>query len=627
MELIIKNLKMNYFSGDIFDDINIEINKGERVGILGENGTGKSTVFKIIYGEEKQVSGDVFIRKGLKIGYLRQIPEKYDDLTVKEVLLEGFGDIYTIENIMRSLEVRMAESQENINELMEIYSKYQIKYESLGAYDVIEKLSKICIGLQISDEKLFMNYSLLSGGEKTTVGLGKLLLEEPDILLLDEPTNHLDIERIEWLEEYLKSYKGGVLIISHDRYFLDRVIDRIYEIKGGTTHRYPGNYSYYLKERVERYNSNLRHYNAQNRKIKQLEEAAKRMREWGKRADNESMFVKAKSIERRIDKMDKIDRPNLDSKGLGLSFDLTDRSGKEVIRVSDFDLRIGNRLLCENIDFIVFFGDKVGIIGPNGCGKSTLIKKIMNTSSENEKIKLGSGVKIGYLEQDIVFENGKLEVLETFKNEFPMPDGEIRNYLARFKFYGNEVFKSVDSLSGGEKVRLKLAVLMKMDINCLILDEPTNHIDIKTKEVLEDAIENFEGTVIFISHDRYFLNKVSNRIFLFEENKIKVYDLSYEDYVNMKKKEKSTFVREGSIKVNKNKINKAARKNNVKETYKVKYLEREINIIEHQVKDLRSRLYSENNDYLLIQKLENELQILENELESKMEEYFLALEK
>lgn len=620
LDLSINNMGMKYFSGEIFSNVNIELKDNERIALLGENGTGKSTIFRIICGEEKQSSGDMFIRKGAKVGLLRQIPKVYKDLTVKMVLTNAFKDLLSLERQIKELEIKMSSGCEDMDRILDIYSQTQMKYESLGGYAINERMSKICSGLKIDDEMLGKEYEILSGGEKTKIELAKILLEEADILLLDEPTNHLDIEMTEWLEEYLKTYSGSVLIISHDRYFLDNVIDKIYELKNGQSEEYMGNYSYYLEERVVRYENSLRMYNAQSRKIKQLEEASKRMREWGRRADNEAMFVKAKAIERRIEKMDKIDKPVLDTKALSIDFSGSNRSGKEVVVCKNLDLQIGDNRLLNNCEFKVWMKDRVGIIGGNGSGKSTLIKRILKKSEDDQFVKIGSNVKIGYLQQDIEFHEDNLDMLSVFKYYIAMSDGEIRNYLSRFKFYGEDVFKKVNKLSGGEKVRLMLSILMKEDINCMILDEPTNHIDIKTKEVLEEALESFDGTIIFISHDRFFLNKTASRIFEIEDKKLKIYEGDYEYYKNEKSKEikkrESSYI-DKKIKV---KVKEKSKNNKVNETVII-HLEKEIEDFEIKILDIKASIELASSDYEKLQSLMDELALLEEELDLKMERY------
>lgn len=640
LDLTIKNLKKVYFSDPVFEDINIDLKKGEKVGLLGENGTGKTTLFKIINGEETPTSGDLFLRRGLKIGYLKQMPSEYEDLNVRGVLLGAFKGLQVLNDRMRWLEKEMANNTEDLDELLVEYSKCQVKYEAMGGYEIFEKMSKICEGLRFDEAMLSKAYGVLSGGEKTRVELGKQLLESPDVLLLDEPTNHLDIETTEWLENYLKAYEGSVLIISHDRYFLDRVIDRIYEIKGGTTEIYLGNYSYYLQERQSRYENQLRHYNAQQKKLKQMEEAAKRMRDWAGRADNEAMFVRAKAMEKRIEKMDKIDKPLMNTKGIQVAFESEGRSAKEVIRVRDYHLGIGDLTLARDVNFTIRYKDHVALIGANGTGKSTLVKAILRDMDHEESpIKVGSRVNIGYLEQDIQFKDPEMTLIEAYKDYYPLPDGQIRNELAAFKFYKDHVFKKIKNLSGGEKVRLMLAILMKQDINCLVLDEPTNHIDIKTKEVLEETLESFEGTLFFITHDRFFLNKMADRIFEIEDQSLVTYEGNYEAYKIQKAKrtqsEISQYDEKDKLKTESNsKIKEKEpkeRQEPVKETkkmntYKINQMESDILEIEEAIESKKSELERLESDYVKMQEVLESLAHLEAKLEDAMEAYYAYIE-
>jgi ATPase subunit of ABC transporter with duplicated ATPase domains len=613
IDLTIKNLSKQFFSDPIFSDINIEVNKGDQIALLGENGTGKTTIFKIITGIENASGGDVFIRKGLKIGYLKQMPGRYENKTVEEVLLLAFHEVTLIKREMEHLEHQMSFGNDMDN-LLKKYSEATAKYESKDGYDIFEKFSKICGGLKFDNGMLLKDYSVLSGGEKTRVELGKLLLEEPDLLLLDEPTNHLDIETTEWLEDYIKNYKGSVMIISHDRFFLDKIVTRIYEIKQGRTEIYHGNYSYYLEEREIRYENELKHYHAEQRKVKQLETAAKRMRQWANQADNEKMYAQAKAIEKRIDRMDLMDKPIKDTKSINVEFSSSDRSAKEVIKVENLNLSVENLTLAHNIDFILYKDERVALIGNNGTGKSTLLKAILNN---NESTRIGNRVRIGYLEQDITFPDNNESILKTFKHYHGIHDNDIRNYLAKFKFYKDDVFKRISDLSGGEKVRLMLSILMKNDINCLILDEPTNHIDIKTREILEDALKEFNGTILYISHDRYFLNLLADRIFEIKNQKLSIYDGNYNYYKQHAPQNKKRTIKKEEIKpVKTKKVN----------PYKLRELENNIAELEDQIELTRQKRDQNTHNYELLIELSSILELLDKNLESLYSKYYEFLE-
>jgi len=625
IDIAINNMSKAYYSETLFEEISLEIKSGESVGLLGDNGVGKTTIFKIITEVEPFNTGDLFKRKDLSIGLLEQMPPVYRDASVRDVLMEAFSELTTLKEKMKLLELKMSNETKNIEKDLETFGKIQELYEINGGYTIEEKLSKITQGMNIGDEMQKKKYNVLSGGEKNRVMLAKILLEAPDTLLLDEPTNHLDIETSEWLEGYLKTYEGSALIISHDRYFLDQVVDKIYEINNGQIDTYFGNYSFYLKERELRYEQALRHYNAQQRKVKQMEKAATRMRDWASRADNEAMFVRAKAMERRIERMDLVDQPTKDKINFRIAFDGDSRSGKEVIRAKNYQLKISDQVLVDKVDFTLMYGERVALIGNNGTGKSTLIKDILRAYEETvEGLTVNPSAKIGYLEQDISFESSEMTILEAFKSYIPGLDEEIRSYLARFEFRGEDVFMPVSNLSGGEKVRLRVAILMKQDINCLVLDEPTNHIDIKTRKVLEKAIEAFEGTILFVSHDRYFLNQFSDRIMSIHNKRLISYFGNYEYYKEKRetmvgKVVESTAVKpkvDEQPKVRKRKIN----------PYKVEKFENKIEALEESIDEKQLFISKNPSAYVKIKTAVDAIKRLEVELEEILEEYYGYLE-
>jgi len=621
IDISIQNMGKSYFSNPIFVNVSIEIKEKDRIAIIGENGSGKTTLFKIICGDEKQSTGDLFIRKGIRVGYLKQVPDEFEADTVEDVLMTSFKKLEKLKIQMTVMESKMVNEPENSERLLSDYSNLQTRYETEGGYGIEEKLSKINEGLSFDSEFLKKSYKVLSGGEKSRVCLGKLLLEEPDVILLDEPTNHLDINSIEWLENFLKQFKGSVLMISHDRYFLDSVVQNIYELSSKGAETYNGNYSYYMKERLVRYEQRMKDYNNQQKKIKQMEDAVKRFKDWGQRGDNEAMFVKVRNMEKRINRLDKVDRPDNGGKKIKLGFESDQRSGKEVILADNAELFIGKKLLVEDINIKIFNKEKVALIGPNGCGKSTLIKTIMKMHSDyTGDVRLGSNVKYGYLEQDINFEDESTSVLESYRYEFSIQENDARHELAKFRFYGDDVFKKLNSLSGGERVRLRLAGLMRSDINLLIMDEPTNHIDIKTKEVLEEALVSFEGTLFFISHDRYFLNLLADRIIEITDCKMNTFIGGYETYKNEKDKQTKTDV---EVKVENKPQKKVIEKQSKKvNPYKLNLLETEIADIELKIDNLNTDLSKLVSEYEEISELNEDINQLEVKLEKKMEEWY-----
>ncbi len=628
IELSLNNVGKFYGANKVLEDITFEAKTGEKIAIVGRNGTGKTTIFKIIAGIEDYNGGVLSIRKGASVGYLDQIPDYPDHYKVNDVLNLAFEKQYEIKEQMRELENQMScTDAEKLDSIMNKYGKLQNMFEHMGGYEIEERISKICTGLKISEEFKNRAFNNLSGGEKTTVILGKILLQNPDILLLDEPSNHLDIDSVEWLEEFLNEYKGTSLIISHDRYFLDKVVTKIVEVEDKATSIYLGNYTYYVAEKKRRLDEQFKLYQNQQKKIKAMEDAIKRFRDWGTRADNEDMFVKARSMQKRIDKMDKVDKPIMERKKIQLDFNIQDRSGKEVINVERLKKAFGDNLILEDLDLHVKYGEKVVILGKNGCGKSTLLKILLNEYEADEgNVKIGSRVKIGYLDQNIHFENQEQTVLEAFREKFNIPIGEARGILARFLFYSEDVYKKVSTLSGGEKSRLKLCQLMYQDINLLILDEPTNHLDIDSREMLEESLSEFKGTILFISHDRYFINKIAERVTEIKNRKLVSYSGNY-DYYRRKKEEEllKNEKLEQSKKEKKNKVRKDISKkstdNNKAQAKAIEKLEQEIENIEELINNKNIEMEKNACDHEKLSEIYNEKEKLEEKLNQLMEEW------
>lgn len=628
IEISLKSIEKYYGANKVLEDISFEVQSGEIVGLLGRNGTGKTTIFKMISRLENYNSGALSIRKNATIGYLDQIPEYPSSYRAIDVLNEAFKNVIDIKESLRSMEEKMSSLQgEDLDKIMKRYGELQIEYENKGGYEVEEKLSKVCSGLKINEvfkERLFCT---LSGGEKTTVMLGKILLQNPSILLLDEPTNHLDIDSVEWLEEFLRDYNGTVLIISHDRYFLDAVVKKIVEIEDGKASIYLGNYSHYVEEKERRIMQQVELYKSQQKKIKAMEESIKRFKDWGNRGDNEKMFKKAANMQKRIDKMDKIDRPIVEKTNIKLDFSTETRSGKDVILVKGLKKAFDDKVILENLNFHVIYSHKVAILGKNGCGKSTLIKIVLNKINEYEgEVKIGSGTKIGYLQQEIEFSHNENTILESFMDEYPVSEGEARGILARFLFYADDVFKKVKNLSGGEKVRLKLCQLMHSDTNLLVLDEPTNHLDIDSREMLEKALGQFNGTIIFISHDRYFINKIANRIAEIKNKKLISYIGNYDYYKEKRlngesdteENTKSKNLKKEKTLKQKPKIVNSDRENKNK---RIKELEIEIQELENQIQSLDKEASKYNYDYERLEEVYNEKNKLKKRYDELMEEW------
>ena len=546
IEIALSNVDKNFGFKKIFDSFDLEIISGEKVGLIGPNGCGKSTLFKLITKEEVPSSGIVTTRKGAKVGFLSQMPMlPNENISVSEFLSSSFEEIYRISKEMRLLEYEMTNSQnEDMEKILNRYGVLQQRFDDLGGYLIDSKINEICNKFGIDSELLERDFSKLSGGEKTIVCFAKIMLSDPDILLLDEPTNNLDIDTLEWLEKFLQNYTGTILMSSHDRYFLDKVATKIVLIERGKSEIFHGNYSYYLKENEKRILSEFEQYKDQQKMIDAMKKKIKQLQEFGRKASpsGESFFKRAASIQKRLDKIELLNKPET-AKEIPLNFQMTNRSGKQVLAVHDLNLSIDDKTLLEQVSFDVLFKDRTCLMGKNGCGKSTLIKHIIDLyngeSHDGNDIKIGSNVLIGYIPQVIEFDDDTKTLLEVARKTFNGTETQLRSSLAKFLFYGNDVFKRVNMLSGGEKVRLKLFELMQQNINFLIMDEPTNHIDITTREVLESALSEFQGTILFISHDRYFINEIAKKVLYVEDKNITEYLGNYDDYRNTKEKQLS----------------------------------------------------------------------------------------
>lgn len=536
IEIELNNIIKNYGLKNVLNGMNLTLKTGERAVLIGCNGAGKSTVLKIIMKQETISAGTINIRKNATIGMLKQIYEyEKENPNVYNFLQRSFEQFFELERKLKKLEDEMSyeKDDEKMSELLQKYGNVQQKYIQMGGYDIQEKFNKICSGLQINEKMLNQNYNDLSGGEKTIVNLGALLLKEPSILLLDEPTNHLDMKKLEWLEKFLKEYKGTILMVSHDRYFLDKVATKTILLENGKEKIYFGNYSYFLKEDEKRTLAEFENYKNQQKMIKKMKESIKTLRKFGELAKNEMFFKRAKSIEKKLAKIEQLPQVNLEQKTLlNFKLNIDSRSGKDVVIINNLNKNFESKNIFENANLQIHYGEKIALIGKNGTGKSTLLKIIMNEDCEyTGEIKIGQSVNIGYIPQEIKFEDDNQTILNFFEQFDNRNETEIRTSLAKYMFRGNDVFKKVSSLSGGEKVRLILAKLLKQNINFLILDEPTNHIDIETRELLEEAIKEYSGTVLFVSHDRYFINNLAERIVVVKEKRFFSYVGNYDDYL------------------------------------------------------------------------------------------------
>ncbi|KUP26080.1 ribosomal protection-like ABC-F family protein [Paenibacillus sp. DMB5] len=522
----------------VLSDITFDIRQGEKIGLIGRNGCGKTTLFRLLSGEERPDQGQISIRRGSIVGLLAQIQEAETRDTVYTVLQRSFAEPLAWQSRLRELEQQMSgldagTDEAAWNRLLKEYGVLQEKFEAAGGYEIDASIQRVASGLGIAASQYDREFASLSGGEKTKVGLAELLLRRPDVLLLDEPTNHLDMGAIEWLEQYLLAYDGTVLAISHDRYFLDAVVKKVVEIEDGEAITYHTNYSGYQVEKEARLLQQFADYQEQQKKIKQMQESIKRLIEWGNRSNppNPSFHRRAASMQKALDRMVKIKRPVLERKAMDLQLQQEDRTGNQAVTLDQISKSYGSRTLFTGASDILRYGETAALIGGNGAGKSTLLRMILGQETpDSGSCMLGSRAAVGYLAQEAVPEDGKLSVLRYFREEAGMEEGEARGQLARFLFYGSDVFKTIAGLSGGEWTRLRFAVLMHRRPNLLILDEPTNHLDIDSREALEEALEEFPGTVLAVSHDRYFINRCFGKLWAIEDGRFHAFNGNYEYY-------------------------------------------------------------------------------------------------
>jgi ATPase subunit of ABC transporter with duplicated ATPase domains len=624
IEIGVNKISKMYGANKVFENVSFELNTNEIIGLIGQNGTGKTTLMKILMKEEN-AEGEINIRKGIKLSYLNQIPVYDESDKTIDILYKGLADIQSIKNQMSILESEMAILVgDDLHHTMNKYSQFQSQFDSIGGYEVEERISKIVTGLEL---ELFisMPFNMLSGGEKTRAMLGKVLLENPDVLLLDEPTNHLDIRMVSWLEDYLHKYNGSAIIISHDRYFLDRVVSKIIELHPDGIEIYYGNYSHYKIEKARRFEEAMKNFLTQQKKIKGMEDQIKRYRIWGNARDSEKMYRKAKELEKRLSKIDKIDKPTVDQT-IKLNFEQQERTGKRVYNLKNISKSFDNKQLFNNLNLEILYQDNLAIIGPNGSGKSTLFKIIRQELQPDEgQVEVGARLKVGYLSQDLFFEDENKSILEAYQDELNCTILQARSSLASVLFTKENVFKPISSLSGGERNRLKLLMLMDQNVNVLLLDEPTNHLDIESREILEDSLLAFDGTVIAISHDRYFINTISNRIAEIHNKTLKIYDGNYDAYIAEKQKEKARDeVINNRLIQNKVDNTKSNDKKDVISSEKLlDKLQLEIEINEALLSDIEQKMKLNGEDLELLQKLYNE----KCEIEKFIEELYSKLEK
>ncbi|MDQ0232853.1 ABC-F family ATP-binding cassette domain-containing protein [Metabacillus malikii] len=635
--LQVNQLSKSFGAEPILSNIKLEVQTRDKIAIVGRNGAGKSTLLKIIGGQMSYDSGDLIKPKDVTIGYLAQDTGLESKLSIWDEMLLVFKHLQSMEKEMRTLENKMStvdpsQDSRQFEQLLKEYDTLQVAFKDQGGYQYEADIRSVLHGLGFSNFDPATTISSLSGGQRTRLALGKLLLTNPDLLILDEPTNHLDIETLSWLEQYLQGYPGAILIVSHDRYFLDKIVTQVYEISRHTSTKYIGNYSSYLKYKAENYERDLKAYEKQQEEVAKLQDFIQR------NLARASTTKLAQSRRKKLEKMDIMNKPLGDEKSANFHFDIERQSGNDVLKATNISVSYEpNKPVISNISFSISRGESIALVGPNGIGKSTLLKSIVQKlDSLTGSFSLGTHVQIGYYDQQQADLTSNKRVLDELWDEYPnKTEKEIRTVLGNFLFSGDDVLKSVSSLSGGEKARLALSKLMLQNANFLILDEPTNHLDLDSKEILENALIDYPGTILFVSHDRYFINRIATKVFELSSNMLTEYLGDYDYYV-MKKEEQLEL--ELLEKQEQKTAEATAAETTGKLTYQqekeLKKLERQkqrkIEEIELQISEIEEKI--EENEQLLcdpevyqdheqVQKINTENEQLQTQLEELMTEW------
>ena len=619
VDISVKDLVKSFEVGSVLlDGLSFDIHEGECVGIMGRNGCGKTTLFRLLTGEITPDSGEIMIAAGKKLGLISQIPHYPAGYTVDDVLATAFAPLQAMKRRMEELEHRMSESADKA--VLNEYDRLSSAYQTGGGYEQATQTDKICNGLGIPQAMRPQEFDRLSGGEKTRVNLARLLLEKTDILLLDEPTNHLDLRSVEWLEAYIKKFKGTVLTISHDRYFIDQVVDRIIEIHAGKAEFYSGNYTFYLQEKQERFNTQLKQYEAEQAKLKQLGFTLERMKGWG--INNRVLYRRAMSIQHRMERIEKTERPTKE-KTLRARFGEKDFHGDEVLTVKGLGKRFGDRVLFSNVDLQVTGGERIALLGDNGTGKTTFLRVLLGEEPGEGKIRFGPSVKYGYLPQVIHFDHPERTLYDTMLYEKNCTPQVARDRLGAFLFSGEDVFKTVGTLSGGEQSRLRLCMLMDDKINLLILDEPTNHLDVASREWIECAIEDYEGTLIFVSHDRYFVDKFATRVWELENGVITDYPMGFARYRQVKALEAQNKIDHTPKAIKEKTVTEKPKPNRSAQQARrqLTICEKEISAQETAIAEIEQRLEEAGGGYERYSEIYKEKEAAEQKLSELMEKW------
>jgi ATP-binding cassette subfamily F protein 3 len=614
---------MSYSATKILDKLDFTINENEKVALIGLNGSGKTTLFNILTSELEYDSGTVYVNKAKKLGYLKQIDNFADSDTIYSIIEEVFQHIMDLENLLRNLEAKMSNpsGEEDVNVIMEEYSTVNDEFEKLDGYSYQSRIKGVLNGLGFRHDDFSKNITKLSGGQKNRVMLARLLLSSPDILLLDEPTNHLDIKSVEWLEKFIKDYKGTVLLISHDRYFLDSVTSKTLFLNNESITQYNGNYSYFIKKRSENLELQRKKYIIQEKEIQRQKEIISKFLSNGR----DKKVKQAKSREKMLQNIQRVEKPEEENNKISIRFTPGIESGNDVLFVNNLSKSFEEEKVFENIDFKIYKGDKIGLIGPNGVGKSTLVKIVTEQLiSDSGEYSFGHNVNIGYFDQELSGLNPDNSVLDEIWDEYPrLKVHEIRGYLARFNFFNDDLFKTINNLSGGEKSRLSLLKLMLSNTNFIVMDEPTNHLDIDSKDVLEKTISDYTGTILIISHDRYFLNKTVTKILEMNSTNMAEYLGDYDYYYY--KKNMSDVEEETENRITKTELKNNAKKERVlireRQQLKKKIMEIEDSIhnLEEEVAELEKQLCLPEvyNNHVNAKNVNDKLENLKLKLEDK----------
>lgn len=619
------NISKAYIVDNIIENISFTINDNEKIGLIGLNGAGKTTLFNVLTGELDYDSGEIIIPKNKKISYLKQNTKIESDKTIFEEMLTMFEDIIAMENELRQLEIQISKFTEHdedgmLTSLMDKYTVLNEKFVELDGFSYKSHIRGVLKGLSFNEDDFEKPINILSGGQKTRVMLAKLLLEKADILLMDEPTNHLDIGAIAWLEKYLSSFNGAVIIISHDRYFLDNIVNKIMLLDNKNIKTYNGNYSEFMAKRKIEIEQALKKFEEYEKEVERQEEIINRLHAYGSKRNIRQAFSRQKTL----DKMKKSERPNYENKKLKLRFTPKLRSGLDVLRIEDLSKSYDEKVIFSDISFNAYRGEKIGIIGPNGIGKSTLLKIIAGKIESNTgKVETGHFVNIGYYDQEQTHLNLENTVIDEIWDDNPKFNYyDIRSLLAQFLFTGDDLFKIISDLSGGEKGRLSLLKLMLSESNFLLMDEPTNHLDIDSKEILEDALSNYDGTVLVVSHDRYFLNKLCNKIIDMTSEGLSEYLGNYDYYLEKKAELEQTddeiIVNRTKTQINaERKKDRELRAEKKKKEKEIKDVEEKIESNENELALLEEKLCQQStyNDKNLVLQINEKIQALKAEIE------------